>query len=149
MNADTPPCPRCASKQTAKNGYIHNGKQNHKCKNCGWQFVEDPHKKLSAKRQRSSSTDCYLRSCRWQVLLERPRSPNHGYRATSTKSTRWSRNGLRAGRKRGHLSVQGDEVRFFIGSKECKKWIWLALDTATREIVGVFIGSRGKAGTKI
>lgn len=25
-----------------KNGRIHNGKQNHKCKDCGRQFVEDP-----------------------------------------------------------------------------------------------------------
>lgn len=36
----------------------------------------------------------------------------------------------------------------FVGSKRCKKWIWLALDTATREIVGMFVGSRGKSGAK-
>ncbi len=36
----------------------------------------------------------------------------------------------------------------FVGSKKCKKWVWLALDTATREIVGVFVGSRGKAGAR-
>lgn len=36
----------------------------------------------------------------------------------------------------------------FVGSKECKKWIWLALDTAAREIVGVFVGSRDKAGAE-
>ena len=35
-----------------------------------------------------------------------------------------------------------------MGSKECKKWIWLALDTAAREIVGVFVGSRDKAGAE-
>ena len=35
-----------------------------------------------------------------------------------------------------------------MGSKGCKKWIWLALDTATREIVGVFVGPRGKMGVK-
>ncbi len=35
-----------------------------------------------------------------------------------------------------------------MGSKGCKKWIWLALDTATREIVGVFVGSRSKTGAK-
>ncbi len=35
-----------------------------------------------------------------------------------------------------------------MGSKGCKKWVWLALDTATWEIVGVFVGSRGKAGAK-
>ena len=29
-----------------KNGHIHNGKQNYKCKVCGRQFVEDPQQKL-------------------------------------------------------------------------------------------------------
>ena len=50
--------------------------------------------------------------------------------------------------KRGRLSVQCDEVWSFVGSKGHKKWIWLALDASTQEIVGVFIGSRGKAGAE-
>jgi insertion element IS1 protein InsB len=29
-----------------------------------------------------------------------------------------------------------------------KKWIWLALNTSTREIVGVFVSSRGKIKAK-
>ena len=29
----------------------------------------------------------------------------------------------------------------FVGSKGNKKWLWLALDAATREAVGVFFGS--------
>ncbi len=35
-----------------------------------------------------------------------------------------------------------------MGSKGNKKWIWLALDASTREIVGVFVGTRGKTGAK-
>ncbi len=46
MSADTPSCPRCTSKHTVKNGYIHNGKQNHKCKSCGRQFVQNPQNKI-------------------------------------------------------------------------------------------------------
>jgi transposase-like protein len=46
MNADTPPCPRCTSTRTVKNGCIHNGKQNHKCKNCGGQFVQNPQNRV-------------------------------------------------------------------------------------------------------
>ena len=46
MNADTQPCPRCASARTVKNGHIHTGKQNHKCKNYSRQFVEDPQNKV-------------------------------------------------------------------------------------------------------
>ena len=50
--------------------------------------------------------------------------------------------------KRGCVSVQCDEVWSFVGSKGHKKWIWSALDTATREIIGVFVGSRGKSGAE-
>jgi insertion element IS1 protein InsB len=35
-------CPRCESEQIVKNGRIHNGKQNYRCRNCGRQFVEQP-----------------------------------------------------------------------------------------------------------
>jgi len=33
-------CPRCQSPKYKKNGHIHNGKQNHQCKDCGRQFVD-------------------------------------------------------------------------------------------------------------
>lgn len=38
-------CPSCRSQNVVKNGRIHNGKQNHKCKTCGRQFVEAPQQK--------------------------------------------------------------------------------------------------------
>ena len=41
-----PNCPNCKSKDVVKNGFIHNGNQNHKCKACGRQFVEAPRQKL-------------------------------------------------------------------------------------------------------
>ena len=38
-------CPTCDSKLIKKNGHCENGKQNHRCKKCGRQFVEDPENK--------------------------------------------------------------------------------------------------------
>lgn len=38
-------CPRCGSNQVVKNGFIHNGNQNNKCKQCGRQFVLSPKNK--------------------------------------------------------------------------------------------------------
>ena len=38
-------CPSCESSQIVKNGKTHSGKQNHKCRECGRQFVEDPQHK--------------------------------------------------------------------------------------------------------
>ena len=38
-------CPCCDSQKVIQNGHIHNGKQNHKCRACGRQFVKDPQQK--------------------------------------------------------------------------------------------------------
>lgn len=46
MSTPLPPCPACGSQRVVKNGTIHNGKQNHKCQDCGRQFVQDPQNKL-------------------------------------------------------------------------------------------------------
>lgn len=45
MCSPLPTCPACHSSHVVKNGSIHNGKQNHKCKDCGRQFVRDPQTK--------------------------------------------------------------------------------------------------------
>ena len=46
VSSALPSCPRCESKSIVKNGFIHNGKQNHLCKDCGRQFVQDPQNKI-------------------------------------------------------------------------------------------------------
>lgn len=46
MTAHLPTCPSCDSQHVVKNGKIHNGKQNHKCRVCGRQFVCDPQNKI-------------------------------------------------------------------------------------------------------
>jgi transposase-like protein len=33
-------CPQCQSPKYKKNGYIHNSKQNHQCRDWGRQFVQ-------------------------------------------------------------------------------------------------------------
>jgi transposase-like protein len=45
-------CPNCQSTEIVKNGFIHNGKQNYRCKDCGRQFVEDPQQKLISQQTR-------------------------------------------------------------------------------------------------
>ena len=36
----------------------------------------------------------------------------------------------------------------FVNDKGNKQWIWLALDVATREIIGVYIGDRSEHGAR-
>lgn len=38
-------CPSCQSENIKLNGHIHNGKQNHYCKDCSRQFVLNPEKR--------------------------------------------------------------------------------------------------------
>lgn len=42
MDEDKLICPKCGSDRIVKNGRIHNGNQNHKCRSCGRQFVQNP-----------------------------------------------------------------------------------------------------------
>jgi transposase-like protein len=39
-------CPSCESNHTVKNGRIHTGKQNYRCRDCGRQFVQYPQNKV-------------------------------------------------------------------------------------------------------
>lgn len=36
----------------------------------------------------------------------------------------------------------------FVGSKNNKQWVWLAIDADSREIVGVFVGERSRQSAK-
>lgn len=46
------------------------------------------------------------------------------------------------------LTVQMDELWSLVGNKGHKQWVWLALDTQTREVVGVHIGDRSAASAQ-
>ena len=50
--------------------------------------------------------------------------------------------------KKGKLRLLCDEMWSFVGSKCNKQWIWLGIDALTKEIVGVYIGSRDELGSK-
>ena len=46
------------------------------------------------------------------------------------------------------LTLECDELWSFVGCKDNKQWIWLALDRDTREIVGVHIGGQKRSWGK-
>jgi IS1 family transposase len=43
------------------------------------------------------------------------------------------------------LILECDELWSFVGKKRQQTWVWLAINRATREIVGVALGARTKA----
>jgi IS1 family transposase len=46
------------------------------------------------------------------------------------------------------LTIQLDKLWSFVGSRDHKQWVWLALDADSREIVGAFVGDRSRQGAK-
>ena len=44
----------------------------------------------------------------------------------------------------GKMTIECEEMWSFGENKENKQWIWLALDTKAREIVGVYVGGRSR-----
>ncbi len=46
------------------------------------------------------------------------------------------------------LTVECDEIWSYAGNKKNKYWIRFAIDAVTREIAGVYIGTRGREGAK-
>ena len=44
--------------------------------------------------------------------------------------------------------IQCDELWSFVGNKDNKQWVWLAIDQGTGEIVGVYVGDRSQNGAQ-
>ncbi|MFI3189258.1 hypothetical protein BCS42_08290 [Crenothrix sp. D3] len=42
------------------------------------------------------------------------------------------------------LEVEEDEMWSFVGNKDNKQWIWIAIDVHTRQVIAFHIGSRDK-----
>ena len=48
-----------------------------------------------------------------------------------------------------HLGIQLDEIWSFVGNKDQKQWIWLALNPVNRQIIAFHIGDRTEADARI
>ena len=142
-------CPKCESEEIIKYGKTHYGKPRFRCQDCGRQFVENPTRQ---------PIDAATRDLIDKLLLERL-SLAAIVRITGV-SARWVQSYVNqkyeevpqevevTQKKLGKLTVQLDEMWSFVGNKQHKKWIWLAIDADTREIVGAYIGDRSRRSAK-
>ena len=142
-------CPSCDSKRFKYNGLTHNGKQNHKCKKCGRQFVNEPENKVIP----DSTKELIMKA-----LLERTQL--RGICRIFDVSLTWlldfitllyadlpgDLNFRPMGNINGILcqTVEADEMWSFVGNKKNKQWIWIAMDANTRQIIAVYVGDRSK-----
>jgi IS1 family transposase len=148
-------CPRCQSPQYKKNGHIHNGKQNHQCKDCGRQFVDGFEQYLV------SDETCDLIE---RLLLER--LSLRGICRAAKVGLKWLLGFMVTCFEAlpDHLNVQpiscnqdvmiqrleveADEMASFVQKKENKQWIWLAMDAKTRQIIAFYVGDRSRKSFK-
>ena len=143
-------CPQCGSTWYKRNRHIHLGKQNHRCKVCGRAFVLAPENHVITEEQRALIERLLLErislrgicravgvSLRWLLhfMVEHFASaPDHLYvePSTGTQTVILQR-----------LEAELDELWSFVGKKANRQWIWLALDTTTRQIIAFHVGDRG------
>lgn len=66
-------CPKCNSARIVKNGRIHKGKQRFLCRECSWQFVSQPQKKVidCAAREVIEGSDNYRHRISLEFILSR------------------------------------------------------------------------------
>ena len=147
-------CPDCHSTKVKKNGKTHYGKQNHKCKVCGRQFVLDNcHTictmtkklvKLALKERLSLRAICRIfgLSLTWLQAYARI------LWSETPKDLGLSKSVLNKIKKLQVFGIQADELWSFVGKKVKKRWIWVAYDPVHRLVVAHFIGGRGKKAAK-
>ncbi len=151
-------CVKCGSNRIKKYGHIHNGKQRHCCKCCGFQFVEDNQKRVINDLEKALVE---------RLLLER--ISLRGICRCMHISLTWLLNfmvnlyhqcpedlnfkKIKKSDKDGKVliyqyEVEADEMWSFVDKKANKQWIWLALDSQTRQIIAFHVGRRNRQAAK-
>ena len=142
-------CPQCGSTWYKRNGHIHTGKQNHRCKLCGRAFVLNPEHPVITDEQRTLIERLLLERislrgiCRavgvglqWllQFMVERfQAAPEHLYAEPpgGTPTVILQR-----------LEAELDELWSFVGTKANRQWVWIAMDATTRQVIAFHVGDR-------
>jgi insertion element IS1 protein InsB len=142
-------CPQCGSNWFKKNGHIHTGKQNHRCKVCGRAFVRSPEHHCITAEQRTLIARLLLERislrgiCRavgvglrwlWQFIVERfQATPEHLHVKLPPRSSSVILQ---------RLEAELDEIWSSVGQKENRQWGWIALDAPTRQVIAFHVGDR-------
>jgi len=147
-------CPRCALSHIKLNGHTHYGKQNHQCLDCGRQFVADSQRIDEEKRQLilkllleriSLCGICRVTgvSLRWLlsfIIEVYDQLPDH----LNLRLPQPGKRGVYLSR----LEAEADEMWSFVGSKGNKQWIWIAIDTETRQVIAFYVGDRSRESAR-
>ncbi len=144
-------CPQCGSRWFKRNGHIHTGKQNHRCKLCGRAFVLLPENHLITEEQRTLIERLLLErislrgicravgvGLRWLLEFMVARfqaAPEHLYvkPPAGTQAVILHR-----------LEAEIDELWSFVGTKANRQWVWIAMNATTRQVIAFHVGDRSR-----
>lgn len=148
-------CPSCLSRNIKKNGHTHYGKQNHRCKDCGRQFVSPINDHFIREGKRALIRKALIERlslrgiCRvfsvsltWLLdfMVETDSETPDNLGAVLSSDARKKCLQL--------VGLQLDEAWSFVGKKVCKCWIWVVFDPINRQVICFHIGSRGADSAK-
>src|SRR5262245_36848340 len=138
-----------------ENGHIHSGKQNHRCQDCGRQFVACFEQSLISDDTRALIERLLVERislrgiCRvvgvtlkWLLgflvqCFEALPDHLHVEPLTCPEDVMIQR-----------LAVEVDEMSSFVQKKANKLWIWLAMDAKTRQVIAFHVGDRSRKSAK-
>jgi len=139
-------CPDCHTDQVIKNGSNGTGKPKYACKACGHQFVDDPQWRVISDDTKALIDRLLLERISLAGIARAVQVSESWLQAYVNEKYRTVPREVHVrSKKKGRLTIECDELWSFVGNKEQKQWVWLALDRDTREIVGVAIGARDEA----
>jgi len=148
-------CPQCGARWYKRNGHLHTGKHNHRCKVCGRAFVLTPENSVISAEQRVLIERLLLERislrgiCRavgvglqWllQFMVTRFQAapedlyvkPASGAPAVILQQ----------------LEAELDELWSFVGKKTNRQWVWIAMAAATRQVLACHVGDRSQASAE-
>ena len=144
-------CPQCGSRQYKRNGRIHSGKQNYKCKACGRAFVLTPENHVITEEHQALIERLLLErislrgicravgvGLRWLLHFMVARfaaAPDHLYVQPTAGTQKVIRH---------RLEAEVDELWSFVGKKANRQWVWIAMDADTRQIIAFHVGDRSR-----
>lgn len=138
-------CRYCQSKQVIKYGITRHGKQNHRCKDCNRQFVINPQNQRISKAKIELVDKLLLERIAMRAIVRVSEVSLQWLQSyINGKSRRVEQQVKVIPKKKVRLTIECDELWSFVNNSKNKVWIWLAIDRKTREIVGVYVGSRGQ-----
>lgn len=138
-------CPTCGSDDVMKNGMTRRGKQNHKCRDCGRQFVQHPQAQPNGP-DRVSKIKLLLLERISLAGIARVMGVSESWLQTDVNQ-RYAAVEAKVSiipKAVGKCRVQMDQLWSFVDTKGNKQWVWLAMDVKTREVIGCPIGDRSK-----